>query len=138
MCAANGAGDGQHMRQVGAAVFVRGRAHGDEQQRCVGDSRFGIGGELQAAGLTIGCDDFVQARFEDRNLARFQPRDLGSVDIDADDIVADLGKTGAGHQADIARAENRDSHGFPKASGRRESTLRERAIVVAARAQGHV
>ncbi len=39
-----------------------------------------------------------------------QTRDLGRVDIHADDFVADFGKTGAGDQTNITGAENTDAH----------------------------
>jgi hypothetical protein len=64
----------------------------------------------KAPGRTVFRDDFFQARLEDRNLAGLQPGDLGRVDIDADDVVADFGETGTGDQANIARAEYCDVH----------------------------
>jgi len=46
----------------------------------------------------------------DRDLATVQHRDLALVDVDADDVVAGIGETRAGHETDVARAEDRDFH----------------------------
>src|SRR5262249_34053013 len=76
----------------------------------VRDRGDGVDGELQATGLAIVGDEFLEARLEDRDLAGFEPRDLGRVDIEANDVVADFGEAGARDEADIAGAENRDTH----------------------------
>ncbi len=59
--------------------------------------------------LAIARDQLIEARLVDRHLARIQPRDLGRVDVDADDLVAGIRQAGAGDEADIARAEDRDT-----------------------------
>ena len=51
---ADGARHRQHVLQVGAAVLVRRRADGDEDDVAVRDRRGGVGGEVQAAGGVVG------------------------------------------------------------------------------------
>src|SRR6185503_9794082 len=46
----------------------------------------------------------------DRQLALAQPLDLGGVDVDAGDVVAEVGNTRAGDQADVSGAEDREPH----------------------------
>ncbi len=42
-----------------------------------------------------------------------EARDLALVLVDADDLDAELGKTGAGDQPDIAGADHGNTHGNP-------------------------
>ena len=44
----------------------------------------------------------------DRDLARVQPRNPGSVDVDANDVIARVRKAGTGDEADVAGSEDRD------------------------------
>ena len=74
------------------------------------DALGGIGRELDAAGLGVALDQRIQPGLVDRNLAAVQPLDLAGIDIDTDDMVARIRQTGAGDQADVAGAENRDAH----------------------------
>jgi hypothetical protein len=96
--------------QVGRAVFVRRRAHGDELHVGMFDAGGNIGRERQAAGRAVAVDQLLQARFVDRHAAGIQQRDLLFVDIEAEHGVAEFGQTGAGHQTDIAATDNRDFH----------------------------
>ncbi len=102
----------EHMAQIGTAVFVRRRADRPamKTELRVRDCSLRIRGEAQALFVPIRGDEFGQARLEDRDLALLEARDLGRVDIDANHIVANLGKAGAGDKADITGAENTDSH----------------------------
>ena len=43
----------------------------------------------------------------------FRPSIFFGVDVDAEDVVARVRKTGTGDEADVTGAENGDSHGFP-------------------------
>ena len=56
----------------------------------------------------------------DRHVAVSQRVDLLRDDVADDDVVPEIGHAGAGDEADVAGAEDRDSHGacyFPRASG---------------------
>ena len=66
--------------------------------------------KISRPGLHVGGHQLVEARLEDRDLAALQRCDLAGVLVDAGDLVAEIGKAGAGHQADIARADHRDAH----------------------------
>ena len=66
--------------------------------------------KAQPPGLHVGGDQFVEARLVDRHLAALQRLDLGRVLIDADDVVAEIGKAGARNEADIARADHCNAH----------------------------
>ncbi len=59
----------------------------------------------------------------DRHLARVQARDLGGIDVDADDLVAGIRQAGAGDEPDVSGAKDRDLQDralifFGKATGR--------------------
>ena len=69
-----------------------------------------VGGEGQAAFARVLGDEFGQARLEDRDLAAVERLDLGRILVDAADVVAEIGKAGAGDQADIACSDHRDPH----------------------------
>ena len=49
---------------------------------------------------------FVQSRFVDRNFAGFELFYFFGVVIHADDMMADVSKTGACHQTNVAGADN--------------------------------
>ena len=103
---------GMDIAQVGMAVAApRRRADRDEHG-------VGLGAPAPARsvvkssrpGLDVGGDQLVEARLVDRDLAALQRRDLAGVLVDAGDVVAEIGKAGAGHKADIAGADHCDAH----------------------------
>jgi len=102
--------DGQHVLQVGRAVLVGRGADGDELDPAEIDAGLGVGGEQQPPGLAVAPHHFGETGFVDRHAAVIEQVDLGGVDVHAHDLVADLGQTGAGHQADVAASKNRDFH----------------------------
>ena len=65
---------------------------------------------LQAAFLEVALHQHVETRLVDRDVARLQARHLAGVDVDADDMIAGLGKASARHQADITRTEDCNFH----------------------------
>jgi hypothetical protein len=109
--AADVARGGQHVFQVGAAVFVRRGADGDELDVAEGHGLRRVGGEAQAAGFNVGLDQFAQAGLVDGHAAVVEDGDLGGVDVEAADAVAEVGQTGAGDEADVAGADDGDVHG---------------------------
>ena len=52
-----------------------------------------------------------RARLMNGNLTGLQPSYSRPVYVDAQHVVADVSQTGSGHEPDIARAENTESHG---------------------------
>ena len=95
-----------------AVAAPAGRAHRDEHRFGARHGGFQIGGEGQAPGLGIGRHHIVQARLKDGNAAGLQGLDLAGILVDADHVMAEFRQAGAGHQADIARADHRDAHGI--------------------------
>ena len=93
-----------------AIAAPRRRADSDEHR--VGFSyRAGqIGGEIQPLGLDVGRHQVIEPGFENRDLASAQGFDLAGILVHAGDLVAEIGKAGAGYQPHIARANHGDSH----------------------------
>ena len=54
----------------------------------------------------IAVNYFLQSRFVDRYLAGFELFHFPGVVIDANDMMTDVGETGARHQADVPGADN--------------------------------
>ena len=74
------------------------------------------------------CDELGQAGLVDRDLAALQARDLVGVDVDAPDLVAELGEAGRGDEADVAGADDADgfARGAHEGRPRIAMTLRRR------------
>ena len=102
----HGVDDGVDGGQVGVAGVGGRRPDGDEQQPGVLERVGEVGGEVQA--VAVALDQLLQARLPDRHPARAQPFDLLRVDVDAVDVVAELGEPGRGDQADVPRADHAD------------------------------
>ena len=103
---ADGASDGQHVLEIGRAVLIGRRAHGNELEQAVIHGFLGVGRELESPGLDVALDVGLEARLVDRDLALVQASDLVLVDVVADDVVAHFGHAGTGDEADIAGAED--------------------------------
>ena len=93
-----------------AIAAPRGGAHGNEDCARPGDACGQIGGERQPPGFGIAADQLFQPRLVDRHFAGLEPGDLAGILVDADDIMAEIGKAGARYQPDIARAHHRNLH----------------------------
>src|SRR5471030_1216220 len=104
------AGGGQHVLQIGRAVFVGRRADSDELQTAVRHRGGDVGREMQTAGGAVARHDFFQARLMDRDAAAIEHGDFFLVDVEAENVVTQFGQTGSGHQAYVAGANNRDFH----------------------------
>jgi hypothetical protein len=104
----------EHVPQVGAAVLVGRRAHRDEHHLAVGDAGRGVGGEVQAPGAVVADHQRLEPGLVDRDHALREAVDLRLVDVDADDVVADLRQARARDEADVARAEDGDAHARPR------------------------
>ena len=99
--------------QIGMPVSApRGRADRDKHQ-IGGADVIGINvAECQPAGPDIIRDQAIQPRLIDRDFALLQGVNPGHVLINADDMRPELGKTGAGHQANIAGPDHGYFHGW--------------------------
>ncbi len=64
----------------------------------------------QPAGVDVGLDQFAQAGLMDGHAAAVEGGDLGGVDVEAADAVAQVRQAGAGDQADVAGADDGDVH----------------------------
>jgi len=83
-----------------------------DENRAARTDRIGkIGAELQPSLGDVAIDDLVQARLVDRDFPLLQRVDFLGIDVDADDIVAEISETCAGNQADVACADDRDIQG---------------------------
>lgn len=107
---ADGAGGGHDVLEIRAAVLGRRSADGDEDDLAVLHGLVIVGGELDALGAAGTLDDGVQTRLVDRYAAVVEQVDLLGVHVQADHVMAHVGETGAGHQADVAGADDGDSH----------------------------
>jgi hypothetical protein len=71
---------------------------------------FRIEREGQPPGLHVIPHHLLETGLIDRNLAATKPFDPRRIDVDAENMVADVGKAGAGDQTDVARSVNGDIH----------------------------
>ena len=83
--------------------------------------------------MDISGDHFRQPWFVDRNAATFQYRNLASVDVDAEHVVAEIREPGPGDQADVTRSNDGKLHRPHLARGpcspkRRAGAPHQRAI----------
>ena len=98
--------DGVDGGQVRVARVGGRRADGDEQQPRVLQRVRQIGGEVQPVAMLL--DELGQPRLPDRHHALLEALDLGRVDVDAVDVVAEFGEPRRGDQADVSRADHAD------------------------------
>ncbi|MNQ83775.1 hypothetical protein D3C85_988760 [compost metagenome] len=103
------------MAEVGAAVFVGRRAHGNEDQFGMVDRIAGLGAEQQAVFLDVVFQHAGKAGLVDGRNSASQLQDFLVVDIDAHDAVAYIGECCCLYQADIACPKNAHVHvGVPR------------------------
>src|SRR5581483_3887397 len=106
-------GDIFDVAEIGRAVRPRRCADRNENCARVPNGARQIRREAQALLTDVLADEDVEAGLVDRDLALLQGFDLVDVDVDARDVIAEVGKTGAGDQADIARPDDRNLHRSP-------------------------
>ncbi len=107
---ADGARDLDDVAQVGRAVLLRRRPHGDELHEPVRHAGGCIRRVVQTARLLGFSHDRLEPGLVDRQLAALQALDLVRVDIHRQHMVTGVRQARARHQADVARAENSHSH----------------------------
>ena len=97
--------------QIGKAVAAPRRSPDREVYGVSGaNRRSGVGRERQTAGVDVARDQRLKARLEQRHGSILQLRDFGRILVDARHDVAEIRKTSSGYEADISRADHRDTH----------------------------
>ena len=88
-----------HIAEVGMAVAAaRRRSHRDEDRAGAVDRAAEIGGEAEPLAVDVAGDELLSP-LEDGHDAPFERLDLAGVLVDANDLVAEVRKTGAGDPA---------------------------------------
>jgi len=97
-----------HVLQVSLSVDARGGPDRDEDELRVGQAICIGSGEAHTSGSDIAADHLFESRLVDGHAALAQGFDLALVNVDASHLVAQVGETCAGHEANIARADHSD------------------------------
>ena len=87
--------------EVDTAVGILRSWHGNENHLRVIDPVLNAAAEAQPLGGNVAMHDLFQAGFVNRHLALLERFDFAGVVIDADDIMTDVGETGARDEADV-------------------------------------
>ena len=97
--------------QISRSVVALRGSHGKKDA-------FGLGNDFrcrrckfQSTGGSVPNDQFNQSWFVDGDLSKIQATNLFGIHVHARDVVAAIGKTGSGHQADIPRPNHYQFHG---------------------------
>ena len=69
-----------------------------------------VASEPEAPALEASRHEFVKAWFVDRQIASLQALDTSGIDVQTDDLVAQMSQTGRGHEADIAGTDDGELH----------------------------
>jgi hypothetical protein len=80
---------------VDLVTMTAGRADGDEDRVGAVDRLGELGGEAQPAAFDVARHELVEPRLVDWHHALLERVDLGGVLVDADDVMAEIGKAGA-------------------------------------------
>ena len=88
--------------KVDAAIRLRWGGNGDENHIRVVHAFLGACGEMKAASGDIAVDQFLESGFVNGNFALDELLDFFSVVVDANDVMADLGKASARDETDIS------------------------------------
>ena len=96
--------------EVSLAVIQRWCSHGEEDN-LGGLHRAGqVGREAESSRLVVADDDIFQPRLVDGELPLLQSFDLRFVNVNANDLVTEIGETCSGNQTDIAGTNNSNFH----------------------------
>src|SRR5665213_2919378 len=102
--------DALNIAQVHRAVGLRRRGHGDENDLGILHAFSRAVREGKPSDGDIFLDEFFQAGFVNGNATGLEHFYFGRVIVHADDMVADLGKTGSRDQSNIAGANDGELH----------------------------
>ena len=100
----------EHPGRLPAAAAPRRRSDRDELEKSVCNAFLYVGRKLEAPGFHIALNVVVETGFVNRYFAVIETSNLVRVDINADDVIAGFGHAGAGDQANVARAEDGNTH----------------------------
>ena len=96
--------------EIDAAVMLRRSRDGDEDDLRILDPFLNAAGEAQPLGRNITMDEFFESGFVNWNFACAQSFDLSGIIVDASNVMANFGKTGAGNKTDVPRTDDRNIH----------------------------
>src|SRR5260370_388649 len=102
---------------------ARGCADRDENDLRCSHSGCQLRRKGETALARVANNEIMEARFKDWDIATIQGRDSFGVFINADHVVAKIGKTSTRDKPDIAAANHRDTHQVPL-------SLRTRQIII--------
>src|SRR5690349_10010926 len=98
-------------RKVRKAIAPpRGRSDRDENSVGFGNRAAKFRRELQTACAHVEADHFVKTGLVNRHLSTHQRGDLAFVFVYTHDVVAKIGETGAGNEANVTGANHRNAH----------------------------
>ena len=101
---------GQHVLQVGRAIFSCRCAHGDKHNGAMAHSRGNIVGECKSAGCRVALQQWLQALFMDGRDTTLQIGHALCIDIHTNHAVAHFCQAGRRHQTDVTGAKHADFH----------------------------
>ena len=90
-----------HVVQIRMTVVAHRRADRDEDHRGVAQRRTNRRPECQSARMNVAVYEFFESRLEERYHTSPESLDFRCVAVDADDGIAEFGKTRTGHEADV-------------------------------------
>src|SRR5215211_3018753 len=93
-----------------AVAAARWCPDGDEDRLRIAHWRGEVGGKVEPSFARIALDQFGEPRLENRDQAALKRLDLGSVLIDAGDMMTEIGKARSRHKADIASPDHGNTH----------------------------
>ena len=93
-----------------AVTAAGGRSNGNENGIRVADRLFRRRSEEKTFLGNVLGNQILKARFVDRDLSVVQSVDLACILVDAGHDVAEISKTGSGHQTDIAGPNHSNTH----------------------------
>lgn len=96
--------------QHGRAGATHRRTDGDQRDVGLQNGRRGVGDCTQAACLDAGGDSLVETLLDHRRKTAIDHVDLGGIDVDANDVVTELGETRGRNRSDIAHTEYGNTH----------------------------
>src|SRR5205085_11429954 len=92
--------------QVDAAVGLLRRRHGDKNDLRIIDAFLEAAGKPKPMRRNVAMHDFLETGFVDRDLAGLERLHFARIVVDANDVVADIGKTSARDKANVTGTDN--------------------------------
>src|ERR1043166_2476062 len=92
--------------KIDIAIGLGWRGNSDENDERVVDAFLNVSAKAQTTRGNVAMDHLFETGFVDWDLARLERLDLAWVVINADDVVANIRKTGARNQTDITGTDD--------------------------------